>query len=367
MTEEPRRRDIWAGGMRRAVLSLGTISPPKEPRWPIALQATVVIMVPLLIGAATDHVEYGLLACVGAFTVPYFAALPRLERLRLRPLAGLVLVASSALGATLGPYPALTGIGLVAIAVAVGAAVHAYRLGPPGPLFPVIVYGMSAHATAGGERWGTIVGWVAVGCLWAVVASVAPLVRRVHWTVEPRSLKEILARPEWDPGAKELFARTAIVAVLGTAISMLYTDPERAYWTVAAGVVVVGIVPGRGIAVNRGLHRTVGTIAGVGVYLLLGNLAMGPWMLALTLGVLQFVTELAITRHYALTTAAVTPLALIIVTSATGDFGTAAVVGERVLDTVVGAGLAVLTALIHAPGPSGPPRLNLPPTARDAD
>lgn len=363
MIEEQRRRDIWVDGMRRAVLSLGTVAPPREPRWPIALQATVVMVVPLLVGAAVGRVDLGLLACVGAFTVPYFAALPRLERLRLRPLAGLVLVASSALGAALGPYPALTGIGLIAVAVGVGAAVHGYRLGPPGPLFPVIVYGMSAHATSHGEAWSTIVGWVAVGCAFAVVASIAPLVRPVHWKVEPRPLRELLARPEWDAGARELMIRTAIVAVLGTAISMLYTDPERAYWTVAAGVVVVGIMPGRGIAVTRGLHRTIGTIAGVGVYLLIGMLPMNPWLLALILGTLQFVTELLITRHYALTTAAVTPLALIIVSSATGDFGTPAVVGERVLDTVVGAGLAVLTALIHRPGRTGAPRVNVPPSA----
>ncbi len=363
MTDEARKRDIWVDGMRRAVLTLGTIAPPKEPRWPIALQATVVMVVPLLVGAAVGRIDLGLLACVGAFTVPYFAALPRLERLRLRPLAGLMLVASSALGATLGPYHALTGVGLVAVAIVVGIAAHGYRLGPPGPLFPVIVYGMSAHATANGEAWVTIVGWVAAGCTFAVIASIAPLVRRVHWQVKPRPLSVLLARPEWDRGAKELVLRTAIVAIAGTAISMLYTDPERAYWTVAAGVVVVGVMPGRGIAVTRGLHRTVGTIVGVGIYLALGSLPMTPWMLAVTLGILQFVTELAITRHYAVTTAAVTPLALIIVTSATGDFGSAAVVGERVLDTVVGAGLAVLTALIHAPGPSGPARINVPPTA----
>lgn len=364
MSEDARRRDIWADGMRRAVLSLGTITPPKEPRWPIALQTTVVLMAPLLIGAAVGRFDLGLLACVGAFTVPYFAALPRLERLRLRPLAGLVLVASSALGAALGPYGTWTGVGLVAVTVAVGAAVHGYRLGPPGPLFPVIVYGMSAHATSNGEAWSTIVGWVAVGCAWAVVASLAPLARSVHWRVTPRPLSELLARPEWDRGAQELLARTAIVAVLGTAISMLYTDPERAYWTVAAGVVVVGIVPGRGIAVTRGLHRTLGTIAGVGVYLALGQLPTNPWLIAAVLGALQFLTELAITRHYAFTTAVVTPLALIIVTSATGEFGTAAVVGERVLDTAVGAGIAVLTALIHRPGPPGAPRINVPPPAR---
>ncbi|MDN4479209.1 FUSC family protein [Demequina lignilytica] len=365
MSEEARRRDIWVDGMRRAVASLGTLAPPKEPRWPIALQTTIVLAVPLILGAALDRFELGLIACVGAFTVPYFAALPRLERLRLRPLAGLVLIASSALGSALGPYPLAAAAGLAAVATAVGAAVHGYRLGPPGPLFPVIVYGMSAHAVAGGESPLTLVGWVAAGCAFAVIASIAPLIRRTHWHVEPRPLRVLLAPPEWDRGARELVIRTAIVAVVGTAVSLLYTDPERAYWTVAAGVVVVGIVPGRGIAVSRGLHRTVGTLAGALAFLAIGSLPPNPWLLAAILAALQFITEMSITRHYAVATAAVTPLALTIVTSATGDFGTHAVIGERVLDTVVGAGLAVLTALVHAPGPPGRPSINPPPRPAD--
>ncbi|WP_062462697.1 FUSC family protein [Demequina soli] len=365
MTEEPSRKDIWVDGMRRAVLSLGTVLPPKAPRWPIALQATVVLMVPLLIGAATDHMQEGLLACVGAFTVPYFAALPRLERLRLRPIAGLVLVASSLAGALLGPYPSAAAVGLVLVASLVGVAVHGYRLGPPGPLFPVIVYGMSAHATGQGAAPLPLVGWVAVGCAWAVVASIAPLIRRVHWQVAARPLRVLLAPPEWDRGARELVARTVIVAALATAISTLYTDPERAYWTVAAGVVVVGVMPGRGVAVTRGLHRTVGTVVGALVYMGIGTLPPNPWLLAAILGALQFVTELAITRHYAIAVAAVTPLALIIVTSATGDFGTPDVIGERILDTIVGAGIAVATALLHAPAPADLTPRHGPPARAD--
>ncbi|WP_062381703.1 FUSC family protein [Demequina pelophila] len=352
MAEAPDRRiDVWRDGMRNAVLSLGTIGPPGAPRWPVALQATVVLVTPLLVGALAGRFELGLLASVGAFTVPYFSRLPRLERLRLRPIAGLVIVLSAVLGATLGPEPALGALGLIAVAAGVGIAVHGYRLGPPGPLFPIIVYGMSSHAVTGGVPPTTLVACVGGGCLFAVIVSIAPLVRRVHWTVTPRPLKVLLAPPEWDRGARELAVRTAIVAVAGTLLSVLWVDPDRAYWTVAAGAVVVGVMPGRGLAVNRGLHRTVGTIAGAGLYLLLSLLPMNPPLVALVLGSLQFITEIIITRHYALAVTAVTPLALILVTTSIGEFGTPAVVGERIVDTLVGAGIAVLTALVHPRAP----------------
>lgn len=361
----PRKRDVWRDGMRRAVISLGTLVPAKEPRWPIALQAAVVLTVPVLVGIAFDRIDLGLIAATGAFTVPYFAALPRLERLRLRPLAGLVLVATSVLGAMLAPYPLLTAAGLVAVTITVGVAVHGYRLGPPGPLFPILVYGMSGHAVNGGLAPATLIATVAAGCAWAVLASLAPLARRVHWQVEPRPLRVLLARPDWDRGARELVARTVIVAVAATALSLLYVDPERAYWTVAAGVVVVGVVPGRGPAVTRGLHRAVGTVLGVGVYLGIAGAGLPALALAFILGGLQFLTELAITRHYAIAVTAVTPMALVIVTASAGQLGDVTVTGERILDTVVGSALGVATALIHPPAPPDPAGRHGPPAGLD--
>ncbi|WP_062383439.1 FUSC family protein [Demequina iriomotensis] len=365
MSDEARRRDVWRDGMRRAVVSLGTMAPAKEPRWPIALQAAVVLTVPILVGIAFDRVDLGLIAATGAFTVPYFAALPRLERLRLRPLAGLVLVITSIVGAALAPFPWLSALGLIGVTVLVAIAVHGYRLGPPGPLFPILVYGMSGHAVNGGVPPLVLVGTVAAGCAWAVVASIAPLVRRVHWQITPRPLSVLLARPEWDRGARELVWRTAIVAVLGTALSLLYVDPDRAYWTVAAGVVVVGVVPGRGPAVTRGLHRAVGTVLGVAVYLAIAAAGMPAVALALTLGTLQFITEITIARHYAIAVTAVTPLALVIVTASAGELGDLAVTGERIVDTALGAGLAVATALLHAPAPPDPAGRHAPPHRAD--
>ena len=365
MSEGARRRDIWRGGVRRAVMSLGTISPAGAPRWPVALQMALTLAIPLIVGIALDRADLGLLAAVGAFTVPYFSSLPRLERLRLRPLAGLVLVATSALGTLLGPHRLLDAVGLVAVTVIIGIAVHGYRLGPPGPLFPILVYGMSAHATAAGVPAATVIGCVTAGCALAVVVSIAPLLRRQHWQITPRPLKVLLARPLWDRGAKELVVRTAVVAVIGTAVSLLYVDPERAYWTVAAGVVVVGVVPGRGPAITRGLHRAVGTVLGVGLYTVIAAPELPPLAIALILGGLQFLTEVAITRHYALATAALTPLALILVSSAEGQLGSTEYIGERVLDTLVGAGIAVATALIHRPAAPDPADRFAPPHPAD--
>src|SRR5690554_508631 len=167
MNAVPRKRDIWRVGMRRAVMSLGTITPAGAPTWPVALQMSVTFTVPLLVGVAAGRIELGLLAAVGAFTIPYFAALPRLERLRLRPLAGLVLIATAMLGAFLGPHRLAVAAGLIVVTIVLAIGVHGWRLGPPGTLFPVLVYGTSANIAWAGAAPGTIILWVAAGCAFA--------------------------------------------------------------------------------------------------------------------------------------------------------------------------------------------------------
>lgn len=365
MSEVPRRRDIWRVGMRRAVMSLGTIVPAGRSTWPVALQMTVTFTVPLLVGIAMGEFRLGLLASVGAFTIPYFAALPRLERLRLRPIAGLVLICAAALGAFLGPHRLAVGAGLIVVTIVLAIGVHGYRLGPPGTLFPVLVYGTSANIAWAGTPPSTIILTVTAGCAFAVVVSVAPLVRRQHWTITPRPLKVLLARPLWDRGAKELIVRTAIVAVVGTVVSLAYVDPERAYWTVGAGIVVIGVVPGRGPALKRGLHRTIGTVGGLLIYAALTTPSLPLVVIALVLGGLQFAAEMVISRHYALATALLTPIALVLVSTAAGDTGAFSFWSGRVLDTLVGAGIAVATALIHRPAAPDPRHRYAPPHTMD--
>jgi hypothetical protein len=335
--------------MANAVSSLGTLVPPTQPRWPIALQMALTLAIPLAIGTAAGRIDLGMLASVGAFTVPYFAALPRLERLRLRPVAALAIIGSAALGAVLGSHRFWATLGLVVVTVVASIGVEAFRLGPPGPLFPVLVYGLSANAVAHGVVGTTLVVCVTAGCALAIVISVAPLVRKVHWKVTPRSTRELLTPDPWDRGRVELVARNVVVAIAGTVAAVVTVDPERAYWVVASGVVVVGFVPSRGPALQRGLHRTLGTFAGAAAYLALAAIHPGDWAIVALMFALQYGAEIVITRNYALAVVMLTPLALMLATVASGQFGSVEIARERIVDTLVGATIGVLTAFIHRP------------------
>jgi uncharacterized membrane protein YccC len=143
--------------------------------------------------------------------------------------------------------------------------------------------------------------------------------------------------------------RVAIVTVFGTLISVTWIDPERAYWTVGAGIAVIGVSAGRGDAARRGLHRVVGTCAGAVLYLGLGTLDFPPLALALVLGTLQFLVEIVVVRHYALALLFITPLVLLLTGAATGSGTSLTTLTERVVDTAIGAALGTLTGLLHRP------------------
>ena len=103
----------------------------------------------------------------------------------------------------------------------------------------------------------------------------------------------------------------------------------------------------RRAAVQRGLHRMLGTVVGAGVYALLALLHPSGLWLALLLGALQFTIELVVVRHYALALVFITPLVLLLTGAATGEIGSMDVAWERIVDTLVGAALGALSGLLH--------------------
>ncbi|WP_062530991.1 FUSC family protein [Demequina rhizosphaerae] len=342
----------WAGGAGRAVASLGTMQRYEGRRWPVALQAAVAMAAPAAVGVLTGHASTGLLASSGAFATLYAAHRSPAERARVLPLVALMLTLCAAAGTATGPWPLASGIGLVAVTAATAATMFAFSVGPPGPLFPLISYGLASHVSVleDGVRHtpaGVVIGAFAAGTVFScLVAASSLLLARNRTRVPP--LRELLPGPRWDAVTTELFVRTLIVAIVGTAVSLVLVDPERAYWTVGAGLAVIGARPGRRHAAQRGLHRIVGTAAGAALYVAVaGALTLPPLVLAAVLGGLQFGAQMLVVRHYALALVCITPMVLILAGAARGEDPTMVVVMERVLDTVVGATLGAATGLVH--------------------
>ncbi|CAM3718290.1 FUSC family protein [Occultella aeris] len=156
------------------------------------------------------------------------------------------------------------------------------------------------------------------------------------------SVQRMLRRSlRWPTSALQAAVRVgAGVTIAGLIAWTAGTD--HVYWAMAAAMLVLHNGLDRKNTMIRSVHRLVGTVLGLGLFLAVHALVDlgGPWVLVITLVVLQGAVELLVVRNYAAAVLFITPLALTI-----GTAGTGAAVGdvalERLLDTAIGITVAV--------------------------
>lgn len=328
-------------------MSLFAFAPSRGPRWQLGLQAGIGLAVPIAVMTLLGRPTLGYIAAAGAFTVLFAGAAPVVERARVLPFVAAGLTVSAALGAFAAANTWLVSIGIIVVALASAGLAFGFRLGPPGPLFFVLMFGLSAQVIAQSPIAPlTYIAAVAGGCLFSYLVALSPLVVRRVRARESRSLRELFPGPALDADARMLLLRVAVVSVLGVLLGLI-VDPQRSYWVVGAAIAVIGVAAARRAAFQRGLHRMVGTLAGAGLYALLALLHPSGIWTALLLGVLQFSIELVVVRHYTLALVLITPLVLLLTGAATGQIGSMDVALERIIDTVVGAALGAASGILH--------------------
>ncbi|MCP1429004.1 hypothetical protein J3D45_001502 [Microbacterium foliorum] len=328
-------------------MSLFALAPTRGPRWHLATQAALGIAVPIAVMTVLGAPSLGYIAASGAFTVLFAGTAPVRDRARILPFVAAGLIVSALLGVLASASPWLVGIGVVVVAIVGAALSFGFRLGPPGPLFFVLVFGLSAHVIASSPIPPTgYIAALAAGCAFSYAVAMAPLLLPRARAVPATPLRRLLPGPAFTADTRMLVLRVAIVAVLGVLLGLLI-DPTRTYWIVGSAVAVVGVAAARRAALQRGLHRMLGTVVGAGVYALLALLHPSGLWLALLLGALQFTIELVVVRNYALALVFITPLVLLLTGAATGEIGSMQVAGERIIDTLVGAALGAASGVLH--------------------
>lgn len=337
----------WLSDLRHGFASLIRFGAAPAPRWPLATQAALAVAVPIAVMTLLGRPELGYQAASGAFAALFASHLAAIDRVRVVPLVGVGLLTAAVLGALAGSSPVATIIGLVVVAIGSAALAFGFSLGPPGPLFFVLTFGLTAHISAAGADVLVYLSALTAGIVFAWLLTAAPLLRRRARRMPRHTLRTLLPGPAWPPAARILLLRVALVAVVGAAVGA-WLDPERAYWVVGSAVAVIGIAADRRAAFSRGIHRMTGTVAGAGLFLLLAPLSpVGLW-LALILGVLQFAIEIVVVRHYALALTFITPLVLLLTGAVTATVDSPAIASERIIDTMAGAVLGAITGVLHS-------------------
>lgn len=98
--------------------------------------------------------------------------------------------------------------------------------------------------------------------------------------------------------------------------------------------------------VQRGIQRLVGNVGGAAIAAGLIAMSLGYWQAVVVVVLLQTAAELLVIKNYALTSLAVTPMALVLI-GFSAPIGTDAAV-TRVLDTVIGVVIGVVVAALTA-------------------
>ncbi|WP_084315971.1 FUSC family protein [Actinospica robiniae] len=275
-------------------------------------------------------------------------------------------------GLCVGQAASLLLVGLVAAAdpgtpllVLVGSALAAaqklacerYRVGPPRHVVLVfldlgILFAPGVPVSQLPLRWLTY----ALCAVWACGIVIAPAL----WYSR-------VGRRAWSPGDPPVEAdpellRPALRCLVGVAASGYIAEllgVGRPYWAmVTAAAVFVGTRVQHG---QRALQRTVGTLLGLGVFAILDQFAKDSDLILVTLVVASgAIIEVFITANYWLGTVWVTPMALLI-TSLPGNATADTLIGERLIDTVVGSIIGIVVTLLTDVRP--PPHQHTRPAA----
>lgn len=338
----------------RALFTLG----PKDNDHEAAVRVALGLAVPgiwLLLCGRPDLIIY---AVFGSFAGMYGRAESPRARLRHQTQAAAILVTCAGTGvvlATLRIHPPL----LVAVSAGVAAigSLVTDRLGlrPGGPFFGIFALGAVAAVTT--DRVNP---WVAVSiCAATALFSVAVGFALPPRTLPARSRSLILREPEVTTAgapiprlSASLLHSVRYVLAISLAGSVgLLLGTEHAHWAMAAAAVPLAAPDSRS-RITRGIHRILGTFAGllVTAALLLPN--PSPSALAVLVMVLLFPTELFMTRNYALSLGFFTPL-IMLMTDLAAPAEPMTMLTERGVDTVIGvsAGIAV-AVLVRRPSTS---------------
>lgn len=316
-------------------------------RWRAGIEAGLATGLPLALLTLAGHQTLGLIASLGSFTALYSPHLKHSERVRVLPIIGAGMVAACLIGIAFADSTWLTIAGVTVVASLACLLILGLQVGPPGPMPFILVNGVSGHLAAPAALGGSgldgrlVLAGVAAGVASSVLVVALPLllpaVRRREGA--PRPLGTLFGSLELY-GASRWIAIRVVGAVIVASVASLPLGIPRAYWVVLSAVAILQASHWIAFTITRAIQRFLGTVVGVAVFVLISLLEPRGLWLVLIVAALEFMVELVVTKNYGLALLFITPVALIVSTAnlAGNPLG---IIGERVIDTLLGAIIAM--------------------------
>ncbi|MFF4837952.1 FUSC family protein [Streptomyces sp. NPDC001315] len=314
---------------------------PMPSRHRSATIAAVCTAAPVLAGQALGQPVLGLVASTGSLAALYGdRGTPRQE---VDAVAGaaLALAMGMAIGSSLAGHTWLAVLGTALWATVAALLFALIQARPPGIVMPVLVCSVGTGLPPGhtGLR---VLAVAAVGCAATVLSWLVAKFSAAGGSSQPPSAEDesrsrLLVAPKSLPFSPLPWMAVRTGAAVGLAgVASLLCQVGRPYWAMAAAAAVLARGSHAVSANSRAVLRGVGTTVGC---LLAGALAATHprgLAIAVLLAALTFVIELVVARNYAIAMVFVTPLSVLLVTSATGASAVLTITADRLLETVLG-------------------------------
>lgn len=318
----------------------------------VAFRAAVAAAVPLAILVAVGRIDWAAYAAFGGMTAIFGRSEPYRTRLRTVTTAAVVQLAATGLGILLSLGGAGPLVQAAVLALLVAAVIVAYNMlgvTPSTPLFAVfgllVCAALPVDDGTGWQRWGvavaaTVFAWLLAMSGWLLRRLAGRRAQRLFRPL-PRTTP-VRGRGHTDPRLWLNVAQNVLAALVAGAIA-LALGTGHPYWAVVSAVAV--IPPARAAhTVSRAVHRVLGTVAGVAVAALLLWPEPSVWLLVAAVAICQFGAEVLVTRHYGTALVFITPMALTVAHLAS-PAPLIGLLGDRVLETVIGAAVGVVAVL----------------------
>ncbi|MGC3980065.1 MAG: FUSC family protein [Steroidobacteraceae bacterium] len=314
-------------------------------RWPMPLAAALASGLPLLIGTALGHLEYGLVGSLGGLVFLYLPNTTMSHRMVVLMASGFAMSACYTLGMLSQLLPALTLPMLVFVAILVTMICRFYRLGPPGSLFFVMAAAIGTFTPVAPLEIPQRVGLMLMGSL---LAALIAFVYSLHALRSREPDAATTPAASFDYVVFDSVVIGLFVA-LSLALAQLFAMPKP-YWVPVSCLAVIQGTSLRAVW-NRQLHRILGTGAGLLVAWALLSLPLDAWRISLIMMALAFVIEMLVVRHYAIAVTFITPLTLLLAEATTLGQGTpSGLIRARFFDTLLGCLIGLLGGIcLHNP------------------
>jgi Fusaric acid resistance protein-like len=302
----------------------------------MAVSIAVPTGVMVLLGR-TDLVIY---AAFGAFTGMYGRGAARNVRMRHQLGAGAILVTGVLLGACLsqGRFPTSVLVTSEA-AFAAAASLLADRIGfrPAGPFFGLFAFGACASLPPDDGLGESVMACLAAALF--ALALGAVMARKA--APGPETSHRGRHQPPWAVGRRAHEYALAILLAGGASVAL---DIGHPHWAMASAAVLLSAenLTGR---LGRGMHRILGTLAGLGLSALIFATDPAPLVMALLVVCLQFPTELFIARHYGVALFFFTPL-ILLMTQLASPVPVDSLLRDRAVETIVGVLIGAAVVLV---------------------